>query len=93
MPSEAVERIARAFHDLYETWARVHGWETQEKSRTSFDDLPAKNKATMISTVEGLLDGGVIASGAVLDKIRNMLDQRTKEMLETSKKAAEVRSW
>lgn len=84
------ERIARAFHEVYETAARIHGWSTQEASRTDFDDLPPENKATMISTVQGLLDGGVIAIGGFsshVAKAEKMADQRTEEMLEVSAKA------
>ena len=55
------ERIARAFHDEYEAHAEKHGWETQEATRSIFDDLPAENRQTMLSTVQALLDRRVIA--------------------------------
>jgi len=52
--------IARAFHDEYEAFAEANGWETQKRSRVAFDDLPAENRATMVSTVRALLDRRLI---------------------------------
>lgn len=81
------EKIARAFHDEYEAFAEVHGWETQEATRTSFDDLPAENRQTMISTVQALLDRNVIApthpdsdqvGEAPADLIRGRIEHRLK---------------
>lgn len=57
------ERIARAFHEVYEAEAEVWGWSTQDSSRVPWDDLPAANKTTMVSTVGLLLVRGVIAEG------------------------------
>lgn len=55
-----VEEIARAFHASYEEWAVELGWQTQERSRTVWCDLPEANRATMLATVQDLLDQGVI---------------------------------
>lgn len=62
MEEKTVERIARAFHDEYEAWAEANGWETQEATRTSFDDLPAENRETMLATVRSLLGRRVIST-------------------------------
>jgi hypothetical protein len=58
----AAEKIARAFHDEYEAFAAMHGWETQETTRTSFDDLPDENRRTMLATVQALLDRKILAA-------------------------------
>jgi hypothetical protein len=55
------EEIARAFHEEYEAAAGQHGWETQDVTRTSFDDLPEENRRTMVATVQSLLGRGVIS--------------------------------
>lgn len=57
---EAVEKVARAFHDEYEAWAQAKGWETQETTRTGFDDLPAENRETMLATVQSLIDRRIV---------------------------------
>lgn len=51
-----VERIARNFHDTYEYHAGLEGWETQERSRVKFDDLPEANRKTMLLTVRAMLE-------------------------------------
>jgi hypothetical protein len=51
-----VERIAREFHNTYEYIAGVMGWETQQRSRVKFDDLPESNRKTMLHTVRALLE-------------------------------------
>ena len=61
MTDPRIEAIAKAFHDAYEIHAAGEGWETQEASRTTFDDLPEANKQTMLKTIQSLLDDGVIA--------------------------------
>lgn len=62
MSGRTAEAIARAFHDEYEAFAEAHGWETQESTRVAFDDLPAENRATMVSTVQALLDRKIISA-------------------------------
>ena len=49
------ERIARAFHDAYEELAPGEGWETQERSRKPWDEVPEANRRVMIATVKRLL--------------------------------------
>lgn len=78
---QVVEKIARAFHDEYEAFAEANGWETQKRSRVAFDDLPAENRATMISTVRALLHRRIIRPSApttlsadqtLVQRIRNL---------------------
>lgn len=57
---EAVEKIARAFHDEYQAFAEAHGWETQRTTRVAFDDLPERNRGTMLDTIRALLDRRLI---------------------------------
>jgi hypothetical protein len=58
------EAIARAFHERYEALAGEHGWETQQRSRVPWEDVPDENRSLMIAVVERLLDDGVIAPPA-----------------------------
>jgi len=44
--------LAKFMHETYEKKAIVHGWTTQKKCRVEFDDLPKKNKETMIAVAE-----------------------------------------
>lgn len=44
--------LAKFMHEVYEEKAVVHGWATQEKCRVPFDNLPEKNKETMIAVAE-----------------------------------------
>lgn len=60
----AQEKIARAFHEAYETAAPALGYETRKDSAVPWDQVPDKNRALMIKTVETLLDAGVIRAGA-----------------------------
>jgi hypothetical protein len=59
--TDRVERACEVMHDAYEAAAVGHGWETQERSRVPWRDVPEANKATMRSAVAALLtwiDGG-----------------------------------
>lgn len=61
--SELAERIARAFHERYETLAPRYGYETREASAKPWEQVPAENKALMVGVVSELLSAGVIAEG------------------------------
>ena len=56
------ERIAKAFHDAYETLAPEHGYETRRASAKPWDEVPANNRSLMVATVQHLLDHGTIAA-------------------------------
>lgn len=53
---EIVGRLAPLMHEQYETAAERYGWETQVKTRVSFDELPEANKQTMLATAEAVVD-------------------------------------
>lgn len=61
MGTTRAEWIARCFHAAYERRAPEFGWETQERSRTEWDDVPEENRKLMIAVVEELLESGLIA--------------------------------
>lgn len=54
--------VAREFHETYERLAPEHGYKTREESAVHWNDLPPRNKALMIATVEDLLTRGVIGA-------------------------------
>lgn len=54
------ERVARAFHGIYEATAPDHGYETRPESRVAWEEVPEKNRALMIGTVRRLVETGVI---------------------------------
>lgn len=49
------EELAEWLHDQYEEIAKEKGWQTQEKSRVKFEDLPKENKETMLALSEKIL--------------------------------------
>lgn len=60
------EQVARAFHEAYERLAPDHGWETQERSRKDWDDVPEANRSLMVAVAADLLDRRIITEGATL---------------------------
>jgi hypothetical protein len=56
------ERIARAFHGVYETLAPEHGYESRPESRVPWAEVPEKNRALMVGTVRRLVETGVVSS-------------------------------
>ena len=48
-------RLARFMHDEYETIAKDKGWQTQERCRVDFVDLPEQNKITMLELATRIL--------------------------------------
>ena len=51
----ALGYVATAFHENYEQLAPLYGWETQEASRTKWNDLPDHQRRLMIHTVGNVL--------------------------------------
>ena len=49
------EQLAKEFHNHYENFASNNEWKTQDKCQVAFDDLPEKNKQTMIDTCQHIL--------------------------------------
>ncbi len=59
MSSEAYRAIrdvitARRFHEMYEALAPDFGWQTQERSRVSWDKLPDNQRELMVAVVRTL---------------------------------------
>jgi hypothetical protein len=50
------KQMAKWFHEAYEEIAKEIGWETQDNCKTEFDELPEKNKETMIKVCERWLN-------------------------------------
>ncbi|MEA2037241.1 MAG: hypothetical protein U9O94_07035 [Nanoarchaeota archaeon] len=51
------EQMAEWFHNNYEEIAKAEGWQTQDKCKVEFKDLPKSNQATMIKVCERWLNG------------------------------------
>lgn len=62
-PDDAVERIARAFHENYERLAPDYGYRTRRASAVPWSEVPAKNKRLMRATIAALLAQGKIRAG------------------------------
>lgn len=43
------EELAKFMHDDYERCAKIIGWNTQDKCKVEFEDLPEENRLTMIA--------------------------------------------
>lgn len=50
-----MDRLCEVMHDAYEAAALSAGWQTQERSRVPWADVPEANKATMRAAVAALL--------------------------------------
>lgn len=50
-----LERLCEVMHDAYEDAAHRFGWETQERSRKPWSEVPEANKRTMRHAVLALL--------------------------------------
>lgn len=53
---EYLEQLCEVMHDAYEEAAVGAGWETQERSRKPWSEVPEANKETMRAAVTALLD-------------------------------------
>jgi hypothetical protein len=62
------DEIARNFHEVYEQYAPNHGWETQQRSRVLWEDVPTENKNLMVAVVKKLLIDDIIEPGINLSK-------------------------
>lgn len=54
-PVEDIQKLAIFMHDTYEKKAKYREWDTQERCRTKFDDLPLANKLVMLDVAEEVL--------------------------------------
>lgn len=51
-----IEELCEVMHDTYEQAAVSEGWETQERSRKPWADVPEANKRTMRVAVRAVLE-------------------------------------
>ena len=58
---DVIEQAAEVMHDAYEDAAKAEGWETQERSRKPWSDVPEANKATMRAAVRAVVTSGLLA--------------------------------
>lgn len=61
------EQIAEAFHESYERFAPLVGYDTREESRTDWENVPIENRTLMVAVAADLLDRGVIRAGPELE--------------------------
>ena len=50
------EELAEWLHDQYEEIAKEKGWQTQESTKTKFENLPEENKKTMIELAQRIIN-------------------------------------
>lgn len=65
--ADELDRLCEVMHDAYEKAAAGAGWETQERSRKPWADVPEANKVTMRAAVLALLQD-LNAQGRLLHK-------------------------
>ncbi len=46
------ERLARRFHEVYETLAPFYDYETRRESAVEWEDVPENNRRLMVATCE-----------------------------------------
>lgn len=54
------DRVARAFHEAYETHAHEFGYTTRKASAVAWESVPENNKALMRTVITKLEADGVI---------------------------------
>ena len=50
------EELANFIHLEYERFSQKCGWDTNDKCKVAFDDLPEANKKTMLYVAESILE-------------------------------------
>ncbi len=53
---ERIYNLAKFMHDEYEKAAKVVGWNTQDKCKVEFDDLPEANRKVMLTVARRVLE-------------------------------------
>ena len=48
-------KLAKFMHERYEKYAFIFGWNTQEKTKVPFEDLPEENKKTMLAVAQDII--------------------------------------
>ena len=72
-------KLARFMHDEYEKIAKEKGWQTQKQCRVIFEDLPEKNKVTMLELVSRALVHLEIMDVGMLDEDTESTGEGRKE--------------
>lgn len=71
---DAIEVIARRFHETYEALAPMFGYETRKRSAVPWAQVPDDNKDLMRAVVGALLDvGGVMVAADDVEGLRAAL--------------------
>lgn len=50
-----IQELAKFMHDEYEKAAKFCGWETQEKTKVEYEELPKENKEVMLIVAEKVI--------------------------------------
>jgi hypothetical protein len=53
---DQVIRLAKFMHEEYENSAKLFGWESQEKCRVPFEELPPANAKTMLNVAKLIIE-------------------------------------
>ena len=53
------EKLAKRFHETYESLAPQMGYETRKASAVPWEQVPEKNRALMIATCNAILEDGI----------------------------------
>lgn len=64
-----IEAACEVLHDAYEVAAREAGWETQERSRVRWAELPEANQQAMRAGVSSLFDHLFGSGGSVSHRL------------------------
>ena len=56
MEKKEIRDLAIFMHEEYEKIAKEKGWNTQEKTRVEFDELPEENKQVMLTLAKKIIE-------------------------------------
>jgi len=60
------EQIAEELHNAYEEYSKKVGWNTQDKCKVKFKDLPKKNKEVMLYMA-------TLVQNMILEEVRSII--------------------
>lgn len=99
---DLIEGLCGVMHDAYEAAAAKAGWETQERSRKPWVDVPEANKVTMRAAVAAALDALTfmgwmspeeVAAREAAARREALLEAAEKHRHEVERLEAEVQAW
>lgn len=74
MMEKTNKELAEWMHNTYEKLAKANNWQTQEKTRVDFKDLPAENKATMLALANELQNTFGVCKERLINKhVRDLM--------------------